>query len=383
MPEKKEINVCFIGANPYFEGGVGLYQKNLIEYLKKNNREILSTVIWFGKENKSFEIGGVKYIQIQNKFPYPLDQIIDNIKIIRYLKKNNFDIINTHALWGFWMKFYKKNKKQRLIHTYHGVTYEYFKVHLKRFNILKKIILSPMLLFSYVLEKPPVNKADEIICVSEKVKNQLKNIYKSKREMNVLRTGVNLNEFKLRNKEDTRKKLNLDKEKLYGLYIGKGGYWIKGLDRAVKISQEIYKKNKNYRLIVIGAEKNKIKHLIEEDFIIYKEKVPREEISFYYNAADFLFYLSRYDGGAPTLVVSEAMASGCPIIFSKDSEQEIIKENKNGLILSTFNENAARKITETIQNKRKKRDIIKNSVNTIKEFSIEKWGREYSKIILK
>lgn len=378
----QKTKICFIGANPFFEGGMGLYQKNLINYLKKNEKNFDITVVYFGKERKNFGINGVKYVQIKNKFPYPLDQIIDNFKISRYLKKNNFDIINSHALWGYWMGFYKKKENQRLIHTYHGVTCNYFKIHIKRFSILKKIFFSPMILFGYLLEKPPIKKSDKIICVSEKVKKQLKELYKSEREMKVLRTGVDIKEFNPRDRDIIRKKLNLEKDKTYGLYVGKGGYWIKGLDRAVNLSQKMYKKDRNYRLIVVGAEYNKVKDFVNKESIIYLEKVSREKVPYYYNASDFMFYLSRYDGGAPTLVVSEAMASGCPIFFSKDSEQEIIKDNVNGIILNDFKNKGVERIIDILKDKKKMQEITKNSIKTIKNISVEKWGRRYTKTLL-
>jgi glycosyltransferase involved in cell wall biosynthesis len=380
MVERK-IKICFIGSDPYFEGGMGLYQKNLIKYIRENHKEMNITVIYFGRDSKKYVIDEVKYIKIKNNFPYPLDQVVDNFKVLKYLKENDFDIINSNALWGYWMKFYKKREGQRLIHTYHGVTYNYFKIHLKRFSLIKKIILSPLLLFSYLIEKPPINKADRIICVSEKVKKQLEKLYISKGNMDVLRTGVDIREFNAGDKNYFRKKINLERGKIYGLYIGKGGYWIKGLDRAINISQNIYNKNKNYRLIVVGAEYNKIKNLIKKDFIIYIEKVPREKIHYYYKASDILFYLSRYDGGAPTLVVSEAMASGCLIVFSKDSEQEIIKDEKNGIIIENFDNKRTEKIMYILNDKKEKNRIIKNSIKTIKEFSLEKWGEKYLNIL--
>ncbi len=376
-----ERKICFIGADPFFEGGIGLYQKNLIKYLKDNYKDMSITAIYFGKNQRNFTIEGVNYVQIKNRVPYPFDQIVDNFKVSKYLNKHYFDIINSHALWGNWMKSYKKQGNEKLIHTYHGVTYNYFKIHIRRFSMLKKILFSPMILFGYILEKPPIKKADDIICVSEKVRNQLKEIYKSNRDMKVLRTGVDLREFKPRDKGKTRKKLKLDKNKFYGLYIGKGGYWIKGLDRAINISEEIYKKDKNYRLIIVGADYKKIKSLINKEFIIYIEKVNRDCIKDYYNASDFLFYLSRYDGGAPTLVVSEAMASGSPIIFSKDSQQEIIKNKENGIILDKFDKESSRTIMETLKDRKLKERIIKNGIQTIKDISIDNWGKNYLKIL--
>ena len=381
MPDKK-IKICFIGANPYFNGGISLYQKNLIKYLKIKNKE--SSLTWLYKSNKNNIINdSVKYVALNcSSIPF-IDDIIFNIKVKRYLSKNYFDVINSHAIWGIWMKNYKRQKNQKLIHTYHGVTYPYYKVHLQRFNLIKRMFLSPLLLYGYTIEKHPIKKADKIICVSEKVKEQIKKTYKERKNLIVIRTGVDLKEFKPRNKEETRKKLNLDKDKVYGLYIGKGGYWIKGLDRAIKLSERIYTENKNYRLIVIGADKNKVGDLINKKFVVYLENIPREMISFYYNAVDFLLFLSRYEGGAPTLVVSEAMASGCPVICSEDSQQEIIEDKRNGIILSNFDKDDAKRVIGIIKDKKNIQKIIENSIETIKELSIDKWGEEYSKTILK
>jgi glycosyltransferase involved in cell wall biosynthesis len=279
------------------------------------------------------------------------------------------------------MKNYKKKENQILINTYHGATLPYYKVHLKRFKLIRRILLSPLLLYSYLIEKPPIKKADRIVSVSEKVKKQLEEIYGKRKNVFVIRTGVNLSDFKLRNKNRIRKEINLEKNKTYGLCVGRGGYWIKGLDRAIKVSEEIYKLNKDFRLIVLGSDKEKVKHLINKNFIIYLKKVPREVIPLYYNASDFLFALSRYEGGAPTLVVSEAMASGCLVVCSKESEQEIIKNNENGLIIEGFGETEAVKILDIMRNKSMKKKIIKNSVKSVKRLSLDKWGKEYSEIL--
>jgi glycosyltransferase involved in cell wall biosynthesis len=282
------------------------------------------------------------------------------------------------------MKNYKKRKNQKIIHTCHGVTYNFFKTHLERFSFFSKLFLSILLVFSYVIEKPPVKKADTFICVSERVRRELKVLYKTKRDMVVLRTGVDLKDFYPRNKEATRKKINLEENKIYGLYVGRGGYWRKGLDRAVRISEEIYKKNANYKLIVIGAEYKKVKKVIDnKKSLIYLESIPREVIPLYYSSSDFSFCLSRYEGGAPTLVTSETMASECLLVCSKDSEQEIVEDGKNCLILENFDENDAERIIEILKNKKKKSKIIKNAKETIKKISVEKWGEKYLDILMK
>ncbi len=378
----KEKKICFInGSNPSFLGGISLYQKNLINYLKSKNKNLKITWVYKSSKNEKINDKNINYVGLKCiNIPF-IDDIIFNIKARKYLEKNFFDIINSHAIWGYWIKGYKKQKNQKIIHTYHGATHPYYKIHLKRFNLIKKIFFSPLLLYGYLIEKPPIKKADEIICVSEKVKKELKETYNFNIKAEILRTGVDLKEFKLRNKEETRKKLNFDKDKLYGLYIGRGGYWIKGLDRAIKISEEIYNTNKNFRLIVIGADKKKIGSFINKDFVIFLEKIPRENIPFYYNSCDFLFVLSRYEGGAPTLIVSEAMASECLVVCSKDSKQEIVENNKSGIVLEMFDKNDAKRIINVLKNKKIKSKILKEANKEIKKLSIEKWGDAYCKIL--
>lgn len=379
----EKTKVCFVnGVNPNFLGGVSLYQKNLIKYIKTKNPNLDITWIYKSDKNENYTRERVNYAGIKvTNIPF-LDDFMFNRKVKEFLYKNYFDIINSHAIWGYWMRNYKRRKNQTLISTYHGVTYPYYKIHLKRFGIIKKILLSPLLLYSYLIEKPPIKRADKIICVSEKVKRQLEEVYGKRKEVYTIRTGVDLSDFKQRNKSLARKEVNLQAYKTYGLHVGKGGYWIKGLDRAVKLSEEIYKKNKNYRLIVIGAEYKKVKNIINnKKSLIYLENIDRKKMNLYYSSADIFFCLSRYDGGAPTLVTSEAMASGCLLVCSKDSEQEIIEDNKNGLIIKNFNENDAERIINVLKDKKNKDNIIKNSIKTIKEFSLEKWGERYLKIL--
>jgi len=377
----EKIKICFIGANPNFDGGITLFQKNLIRYIK--NTKIPCNISWIyqGKKNINYSEGGINYVELKIPKIIFLEDIIFNRKVSKLLKKERFDIINSHAIWGHWMKNYKKRINQKIIHTYHGTTYYFLKNSSKRFGFFKKIFLLPTLWFGYFIEKPPILKADKIICVSEKVKKQLEKLYHTQREINVLRTGVNLRIFKPLNKEKVRKQLKLNPQNFYGLYIGRGGYWTKGLDITIKLSEEIYKKNKNYKLIVIGAEYNKVKKFIDKDFIIYLRNVERDKINLYYSASDIVFCLSRYEGGAPTLVTSEAMASGCLLVCSKNSEQEIIENYKNGLIIENFDKRDAEKVIEILNNKNKKEEIIKNSIKTIKELSLEKWGKKYFNIL--
>ena len=376
---KKKI--CFISADPNFLGGVSLYTKNIIKILKEEKPLLEINWVYKGKKNKSFYKEGVNYHELKIPKILFVEEIIFNKKVKKFLDKNYFDIINSHALWGYWIKNYKRKKNQKIIQTYHGTTYYFYKNHLSRFNFLKRIPAYASLIYGFFIEKPPIKKADKIICVSNHVKEELRKLYDTKTNLFVLKTGVDLNQFKIRPKKNIYHKLKLDKKHIYGLYVGRGGFWTKGLDRVVKVSKGIYESNKNYRLLIAGPDKEKIKHLLHEKFIIYIPILKRKEIPFYYNISDILFCLARYEGGGPTLTTGEAMASGCLMVCSEDSRQEIIKNNENGLIIKYNFKEEAKKINQILENKEQKKKIIKKSKETIKKFSLEKWGKEYLEVL--
>lgn len=378
-----KLNIAFVSGNPNFLGGFSLYQNNLTEYLKKSKDNFQITWIYFGRKLEKYKKRGITFISLKTpNIPF-LDILFSNFKLLKFFKKNNYDLINVHAgpMTIPWLNFYRKKENQKIFSTHHGITYSFNMNHLNRIHKIFKIFLIPLIFLGGLVELPYRKKLNGIICVSEKVKEGLIKLYGRRNNMKAIRTGVNLKKFKLRNKIKCRKKLKLNKDGLYGLYIGRGGYWTKGLDLTVKLSEELYKLNKKYRLIVAGPDYQKVKDYINKEFIKYIPLIKRNIISYYYNSADIFFCLSRYEGGAPTLVVSEAMASGCFVVSSKSAEQEIIENKKNGIIIGEFGKKDAEKILNILKNKPLKERIIKNSMKTIKELSLEKWGKEYIKVL--
>ncbi len=372
--------ICFISDDPSYLGGVSLYTKNLLEILKSKYPNIEITWIYKGKENKSFNKERVKYVEIKVKEISFLDEIFFNRKVRKFLEKTSFDIINSHALTGYWMKNYKKKKNQKIVHTYHGSTYYFYKNHLRRFGLLKKSLILPILWYSFIIEGPPMNKADKIICVSNKVKQEIESLYGKNKKISVINTGIDIEKFKQINKNKIKKYLNLDKKKIYGIYVGRGGYWTKGLDRTINLSEKIYKLNKNFNLIVIGPEYNKTSNLLGKNFVKYLPLVSRENIPDYYSASDIFFCLSRYEGFP--LVSLEALASKCLVVCSKDIKHDLIKDEYTGLIAKDFGKKDAERILKILKNKNIKDKIIKNSLRTINTLSLDKWGGKYLKILL-
>lgn len=369
------MKICFatINGEPDYLGGYSMYHKNLIKYIKQNNIDIDISWVYFGDNEREYDgRDGVHYFEIKSKKINPIREIGRHFKLAKFFKNNDFDIIN--CLGGIWTFPYVKKDKQKIIHTYHGTTYYFNKNQLRRYGMVKRVLYSPILIISKLLDRPH-EEADKIICVSEKVKKQVKSLFDRNNNLfRVIRTGVDLDEFKPRDKNIAKAHLGLELNNTYGLYVGGGGWWGKGLDRALELSEQIWKKSNNYKLLIIGVDYNKCAKLIDKykNIAVYLENIPRERMNMYYNVADIFFSVSRYEGGAPTMVTSEAMASGCLIVCSKDAEQEIIRDGNNGIILDRFN-NVGRII------KVNKEKIINNSMKTIEDLSLEKWGEKYLK----
>lgn len=375
--------ICFVsGSSPKFLGGVSLYQRNLIDYSKKKNFNLKFYWIYPGRENKVFNSEGIECIEVRCPSLFFIGGLVFGSKVKNILNKGRYDIINTHANWGYCLKNYKKSNAELVVHTFHGEDHYYWRAKFEKFGFLKYLFYPLLSLVSFI-ERTPFKNADKIICVSEKVRKQIEKIHGNRKNIEVIRTGVDVNNFKIRNKNKLRVELGLDKEKTFGLYVGRGGYWIKGLDRAVSLGKEIYNLNKNFRLIVIGPDSKKVNSILNQHFIISLKDVPRDKMPLYYSASDIFFCMSRYEGGAPTLSVSEAVASGCLIVCSKDSDQEIILDGKDGLIIENFDKSAAKKIYLLLSNKKKLNGVIRNAKNKIKNLSLEKWGERYFKILLR
>lgn len=344
------MKICVISSDPFFLGGVSLYTWDIVNSLKRTKENEI-TWIYRGGKNRTYDKEGIKFIELKVSGRYPLNEILFNFELKRFLERKKFDIINSHAIWGFWIRNFRKKGKQELIHTYHGSTYYFFKNHFKRPGIIKKLESLISMLLGFIIERPPWRRANKIICVSEHVKSELENLYGKRKNIEVVNANIDTRKFKKRNKENSKKKIDLSQKNWYGIYVGQGGFWTKGLDRVIKISEEIYKKDETYRLLVVGSDKSKVKHLINREFIKLVPPASREILPYYYSASDVFFNLSRYEGGDPTLATAEAIASGCLVVCSKDAKQESVKEKKGVLIFEGNYKKEAERIRSMLKRK--------------------------------
>ena len=77
------------------------------------------------------------------------------------------------------------------------------------------------------------------------------------------------------------------------------------------------------------------------------------------------------------------MASNCLIICSEDSKQEIIDDGDNGLVIKNFDKKDAKRIVDANNNKVKKEKMLVKSTKGIKNYSLEKWSKDYFDCLIK
>lgn len=208
----------------------------------------------------------------------------------------------------------------------------------------------------------------------------------------VVPLGVDLNIFKPvteARKNTIRKELGLPQDKVIigsfqkdGVGWGEGlePKWIKGPDIFVEVVEKL--KECNIFVLLLGPARGYVKRELDRIGILYKLlSVNHYEIPKYYNALDLYLVTSREEGGPQAIL--ESMASGIPIVSTKvGMAPDIIKGSYNGFLTEIEDVMAlSEKASRIIEDKNLASRVVKNALNTAKDYSWEEIVREYYKKI--
>jgi glycosyltransferase involved in cell wall biosynthesis len=170
-----------------------------------------------------------------------------------------------------------------------------------------------------------LNKVDHIIAISEFTKSELIRILGIKQEkITVVYEGIDHLAYKPMNKEDGKRKFNLNTSEKHILVVASNEKH-KRMDLAARIFEEIKRKRNDIKLIKIGYGQ-----LLQGEGIINPGWVEESEMPFLFNAADVFLHTAEYEGfGLPIL---EAMACGTPVVVSNKASIPEIVGNCGALI---------------------------------------------------
>ena len=364
MQTKKTI--VYISQPTY--GGVIEY---LYMLLKNINKEKYNHILIISEEYKEnierFRpyISEVYYLPMTReiKFKPVLKSVLGLRKIIKKIRP---DIVYMHSSMagavGRIALFF--NMKIKTLYNAHGW---YFNAKISK---KKKKIYA-------LIERILALRTNKIINISKaEYESALQYKIAPPKKMCIIENGIDLKKFENCNKyrDRTREKYNIKDNEIV---IGVVGRLSEAKDpmTTIKAFNEVYKQNKNVRLMYVGAgeledeimkyaKENNLQHLVTiTGWVNDTEK--------YIPTFDIAILPSKWEGFGLALI--EYMACDKPIIASDvGGITNIIEDGKNGLLFSAENyEELAKKIKELIDKKNLQQSIVKQNKKYRKKYDIQ------------
>jgi glycosyltransferase involved in cell wall biosynthesis len=333
------------------------------------------------KEN-NIEVEIVEYPILRRKFFTPIgilryfkDYIKYSRKIKRIASEKNIDIIHTNTtavLEGIYIK-----KKLKIPQVWH----------------IHEIILRPKVIHKFI-SFLVAKYADEVVTVSQAVREHLKSTGYFKKDIKVIYNGVDNNIFNPNNeKEYIKKEFNIPDDSIIVGMIGRVNAW-KGQADFLKAMDIVLKKNSHVYAMMVGGVfegeewrkdelEKQIKTMENKDRVIFSDY--RSDSKNIHSLYDIFVLPSTNPDPLPTVVL-EAMASGTPIVgYRHGGVCEMVKENYNGFLskVGDINELAA-KIEYLVNDESKRKEFQNNSLNRQKlNFSLENYISKFDELYQK
>jgi glycosyltransferase involved in cell wall biosynthesis len=234
------------------------------------------------------------------------------------------------------------------------------------------------LLYKYkkFLEILSLSTMDKIICLSHDLARILPKKQSIQNKINIVSPGIDISQFI--SNEPVKKDIDL-------IFIGRLEP-IKNLDYAFKIFTEIKNKHSsiNFHLFGTGSDLPRLRKKHKDDpNVVFHGEIPHNEIVDYLHRAKFLLLVS-FSEGFPNVIL-EAMLSRALVVVTPVSDMiNIIKDNKNGILLDYNNHiESANIIARLLKNDKKHKEITESAFQyAIKNHSFDAVRKLYRNILL-
>lgn len=376
------MNLSMINKNFNKLGGIERYLVELVDNLSKIDK-------------------GIDIELYVNKYDEALLKDIDG-----YIKVNKIKSLEKPSFFSslsFCINSSKANIKNSISHAHgtaifkadivtahscHKAWYIYSVKNVIGFKEKMKKILNPSHYATMMIEKIQYSnkKLKKVIAISNVVKQELINFYGvDEKIIEVIYNGTNVDEFNPINikkyRNEIRQKHNINNDDIVISFVG-AEFRRKGLKYILQAMEKI--NMKNLKLMVIGGDKsdefidlaNNL-GLIENIIFVGKSK----EVEKYYAASDMFVFPTVYEAFGQ--VITEAMATGIPVITSKYAgAAEIARDNYDILLLNnpTDISEIENKMRILIDNKQLRSYIGKNARKTIESYTWKETAKSMLKI---
>ena len=289
-------------------------------------------------------------------------------QVIKHLRKHTYDLIIIENRPPYSLKV-KKVSSAKIIY------------HIHNSKLTKESRYAEELYYA----------ADQIICVSDFITNEVKSIVPNDKKCVTVHNGIDLNAFSPNIKSSIcRKNMGLTEDDFVLLFSGRINRE-KGISELLDAFLSI-KELSNIKLLVIGSSFyggsntedlfiNSLKEKIDciSNRIYFTGFIPYDRMPDYLSIADVSVIPSIWDDPFPTTVL-EAQAMGLPIITTRHGgiPEEVSEEN--AILLETdehFIENLANAILDLYQHPEKREAMAKASLERSKLFDKETYAKNF------
>ena len=282
-------------------------------------------------------------LEIQALYGYRACNIY-SFKGMKEIKSMNIEVIHVQTEFGIGIfgRIVGEALNIPVVYTYHTMWADYSH-YVNPINstaidgLIKKAITR--------ISKFYGDKSAELIVPSIKTKEALEK-YGLHKNMHIIPTGLELDKFDPKNKDD--KLINQIKEK-YGIkdqfivtFLGRIAKE-KSIDVLIDAMKEIVKENDNILCLIVGGGPylDELKELVKDDqiekYIIFTGSKPSQEVPSYYHLSNVFVSASVTETQGLTYI--EAMASGIPAVARYDQNLEnVIIDGVNGYFFKETNE---------------------------------------------
>jgi len=276
-----------------------------------------------------------------------------NFKIKDLIKKYNLDII--HLNCGHGGVLFLKNLKSKFVCT---VFHTYYQQQ-------KYIPSQKWKYLLYLLEKRMYKNADKLIAISKDTMKALIRNYKvDPSKIKLIHCGVDFNKFK-KNEEVKKLENNL-------LFVGRLDNR-KGIDFLVETIRLIKKDIPNINLFIIGQGKlrKKLERFVKDNNLESNIKflgfIPDLYLPKWYSLCQLTIVPSIFEGFGLTVI--ESLACGTPVIATNvDGIRDIIKNNKNGILVKYNNKKElAKQVVRLLNNSSLRKEFSIKGLKSVKE----------------
>ncbi len=349
-----------------YRGGGENFDLNMSKNLSELNQEIEFIFLKPIFKNVKFKLPK-SYTQTPIKSPwlYPFSLLlydsILNIPVIRGVPRSIGQIVFELKVFFY---LYKNNYENTVIHI---CGLGLLSVLLTKFTNYKVYLRCPgppkYWLNQFLIKKSQnvIANGDAFRVITEKIP-----------EKNLIRidVGIDFNLFKtFVDKKTLKSKLNLKSNKNYIIFVGRL-VKIKNLKLLVTVLLDLFEKNENWDLLILGDGPDKkkcLKMIIKNDlkdrfhFLGYKKQ---KDLKNYYGASDIYVLTSTYDNFPNSIL--EAMAMSLPVIASNTGGvKQQVKNGKSGYLFNIDDKNELKIKLSKLMSDSKLREKFGNTGNKI------------------